>query len=164
MRKRTIHKAAAALTALALVASYIDQVKLIAPDYNFDLSVMNPPVLIGLLIGAMLPFVFAALTMESVGRAAQSIVVEVRRQFKSIPGLMEGKAEPDYRSCVDLCTKSALHEMVLPAILAIVVPVIVGLLMGVVGVTGMLAGATVSGFVLAIMMSNSGGAWDNAKK
>lgn len=154
----------AALTALALIASYIDQVKLIAPDYNFDLSVMNPPVLIGLLIGAMLPFVFAALTMESVGRAAQSIVVEVRRQFKSIPGLMEGKAEPDYRSCVDLCTKSALHEMVLPAILAIVVPVIVGLLMGVVGVTGMLAGATVSGFVLAIMMSNSGGAWDNAKK
>ena len=154
----------AALTALALVASYIDQVKLIAPDYNFDLSVMNPPVLIGLLIGAMLPFVFAALTMESVGRAAQSIVVEVRRQFKSIPGLMDGKAEPDYRSCVDLCTKSALHEMVLPAILAIVVPVIVGLLMGVVGVTGMLAGATVSGFVLAIMMSNSGGAWDNAKK
>ena len=135
-----------------------------AADYNFDLSVMNPPVLIGLLIGAMLPFVFAALTMESVGRAAQSIVVEVRRQFKSIPGLMEGKAEPDYRSCVDLCTKSALHEMVLPAILAIVVPVIVGLLMGVVGVTGMLAGATVSGFVLAIMMSNSGGAWDNAKK
>lgn len=154
----------AALTALALVASYIDQVKLAVPDYNFDLSVMNPPVLIGLLIGAMLPFVFAALTMESVGRAAQSIVVEVRRQFKSIPGLMEGKSEPDYRSCVDLCTKSALHEMVLPAVLAIVVPVIVGLLMGVVGVTGMLAGATVSGFVLAIMMSNSGGAWDNSKK
>ena len=154
----------AALTALALVASYIDQVRLIAPDYNFDLSILNPPVLIGLLIGAMLPFVFAALTMESVGRAAQSIVVEVRRQFKSIPGLMEGKAEPDYRSCVDLCTKSALHEMVLPSILAIVVPVVVGLLMGVVGVTGMLAGATASGFVLAIMMSNSGGAWDNAKK
>ena len=154
----------AALTALALVASYIDQVRLIAPDYNFDLSILNPPVLIGLLIGAMLPFVFAALTMESVGRAAQSIVVEVRRQFKSIPGLMEGKAEPDYRSCVDLCTKSALHEMVLPSILAIVVPVVVGLLMGVVGVTGMLAGATASGFVLAIMMSSSGGAWDNAKK
>ena len=154
----------AALTALALVASYIDQVRLIAPDYNFDLSILNPPVLIGLLIGAMLPFVFAALTMESVGRAAQSIVVEVRRQFKSIPGLMEGKAEPDYRSCVDLCTKSALHEMVLPSILAIVVPVVVGLLMGVVGVTGMLAGTTASGFVLAIMMSNSGGAWDNAKK
>ena len=154
----------AALTALALVASYIDQVRLIAPDYNFDLSILNPPVLIGLLIGAMLPFVFAALTMESVGCAAQSIVVEVRRQFKSIPGLMEGKAEPDYRSCVDLCTKSALHEMVLPSILAIVVPVVVGLLMGVVGVTGMLAGATASGFVLAIMMSNSGGAWDNAKK
>lgn len=154
----------AALTALALVASYIDQVKLIAPDYNFDLSVMNPPVLIGLLIGAMLPFVFAALTMESVGRSAQSIVVEVRRQFKSIPGLMEGKGDPDYRSCVDLCTKSALHEMVLPSVLAIVVPVVVGLILGVIGVTGMLAGATVSGFVLAIMMSNAGGAWDNAKK
>ena len=154
----------AALTALALVASYIDQIKLLKPGYNFDLSVMNPPVLIGLLIGAMLPFVFAALTMESVGRSAQSIVVEVRRQFKSIPGLMEGHAEPDYRSCVDLCTKSALHEMVMPSVLAIVVPVVVGLILGVVGVTGMLAGATVSGFVLAIMMSNAGGAWDNAKK
>ena len=111
----------------------------------------------------MLPFVFAALTMESVGRAAQSIVVEVRRQFKSIPGLMEGSGAGT-RSCVDLCTKSALHEMVLPSILAIVVPVVVGLLMGAVcRVTGMLA-APLPGFVLAIMMSNSGRRWDNVKK
>ncbi len=154
----------AALTALALVASYIDQVKLMAPNATYDISIMNPPVLIGLMIGAMLPFIFAALTMESVGRAAQSIVVEVRRQFKTIAGIMEGTAEPDYASCVDLCTKSALHEMVAPAVLSIVVPIIVGLILGVPGVTGMLAGATASGFVLAVMMSNSGGAWDNAKK
>ena len=154
----------AALTALALVASYIDQVRVINPDLQMDLSVLNPPVLIGVITGAMLPFIFAALTMESVGRAAQSIVVEVRRQFKTIAGLMEGKAEPDYESCVDLCTKSALHEMIAPAVLAIVVPVVLGLILGVPGVTGMLGGATASGFVLAVMMSNSGGAWDNAKK
>lgn len=154
----------AALTALALVASYIEQVKLIRPDLNLDLSMLNPPVLIGLLVGSMLPFIFAAMTMESVGRAAQSIVLEVRRQFKAIPGLMEGTAEPDYASCVDLCTKSAQKEMIAPSVLAIVVPVVVGLLLGVGGVTGMLGGATASGFVLAIMMSNSGGAWDNAKK
>ena len=154
----------AALTALALVASYIDQVKLMAPDKVYDISIMNPPVLIGLMIGAMLPFIFAALTMESVGRAAQSIVVEVRRQFKTIVGIMEGTAEPDYASCVDLCTKSALHEMVAPSVLAIIVPIVVGLILGVPGVTGMLAGATASGFVLAVMMSNAGGAWDNAKK
>ena len=154
----------AALTALALVASYIDQVRVINPDLQMDLSILNPPVLIGVIVGAMLPFIFAALTMESVGRAAQSIVVEVRRQFKTIAGLMEGKAEPDYESCVDLCTKSALHEMIAPAVLAIVVPVVLGLILGVPGVTGMLGGATASGFVLAVMMSNSGGAWDNAKK
>lgn len=154
----------AALTALALVASYIDQVKLIDPNFVLKMDIMNPPVLIGLMVGAMLPFIFAALTMESVGRAAQSIVVEVRRQFKTIKGLMEGTAEADYHSCVDLCTKSALHEMIAPAILAIVVPIVVGLVLGVSGVTGMLAGATASGFVLAVMMSNSGGAWDNAKK
>ena len=154
----------AALTALALVASFIDQVKLIAPNFDFDLSIMNPPVLIGVMVGAMLPFLFSAFTMESVGRAAQSIVVEVRRQFKTIPGLMEGTGEPDYRSCVDLCTKSALHEMIIPAVLAIVVPVAVGIILGVSGVAGMLAGATASGFVLAAMMSNAGGAWDNAKK
>jgi len=154
----------AALTALALIASYIDQVHLMKPDFSFDLSIMNPPVLIGVMVGAMLPFIFAAFTMESVGRAAQSIVVEVRRQFKTIVGLMEGNAEPDYKSCVDLCTKSALHEMIVPAVLAIVVPIVLGMVLGVAGVTGMLAGATASGFVLAVMMSNAGGAWDNAKK
>jgi len=154
----------AALTALALLVSYIDQVKLTAPDYQLDLSLTNPPVLVGLLIGAMLPFIFAAMTMESVGRAAQSIVVEVRRQFKEIAGLMEGTAEADYKSCVDLCTKSAQKEMVAPALVGIIVPIVVGLVFGVNGVVGMLGGATASGFVLAIMMANAGGAWDNAKK
>ncbi len=156
----------AALTALALMASYIDKVNGIEGGAAkiANLSLMNPTVLIGLFIGACLPFVFAALTMESVGKAAQSIVVEVRRQFKEITGLMDGKADPDYASCVDLCTKSSLHEMILPTIIAIVVPVIVGLILGCTGVVGMLAGATASGFLMAIFMSNSGGAWDNAKK
>lgn len=156
----------AALTALALMASYIDKVHTIEGGAVkiANLSLMNPTVLIGLFIGACLPFVFAALTMESVGKAAQSVVLEVRRQFKEIAGLMEGKADPDYASCVDLCTKSSLHEMILPTVIAIVVPVVVGLVLGVTGVVGMLAGATVSGFLLAIFMSNSGGAWDNAKK
>ena len=104
------------------------------------------------------------MTMEAVGRAAQGIVFEVRRQFKEIKGLMEGKAEPDYASCVDICTKSAQKEMILPAVLAVVVPIVVGLILGVSGVAGMLAGATVTGFILAVMMANSGGAWDNAKK
>ena len=111
-----------------------------------------------------LPFIFAALTMESVGKAAQSIVVEVRRQFKEITGLMEGKAEADYTSCVDLCTKASLKEMVLPTIVAIVTPIVAGLILGYQGVVGLLAGATASGFLMAIFMSNSGGAWDNAKK
>lgn len=156
----------AALTALALMASYIDKVKTIdgGAEAIVDLSLMNPTVLIGLFVGACLPFVFAALTMESVGKAAQSVVLEVRRQFKEITGLMDGKADPDYASCVDLCTKSSLHEMVLPTIVAILVPVIVGLVLGCTGVVGMLAGATASGFLMAIFMSNSGGAWDNAKK
>ncbi len=154
----------AALTALALMASYIEQVEIIDPTYVFDLSIVNPTVLTGVFIGAVLPFVFAAMTMESVGRAAQAIVTEVRRQFKEITGLMEGKAEADYKACVDLCTQSAQKEIIKPAILAIVVPVVVGLVLGVDGVTGMLAGSTVCGFILAIMMANSGGAWDNAKK
>ncbi len=156
----------AALTALALMASYIDKVHTIEGGAAkiANLSLMNPTVLIGLFIGACLPFVFAALTMESVGKAAQSVVLEVRRQFKEIAGLMDGKADPDYASCVDLCTKSSLREMILPTVVAIVVPVLVGLVLGVTGVVGMLAGATVSGFLLAIFMSNSGGAWDNAKK
>lgn len=154
----------AALTALALMASYIEQVKVLDPTFVFDLSIVNPSVLTGVFIGAVLPFIFAAMTMESVGRAAQSIVTEVRRQFKEITGLMEGTAEADYKACVDLCTQSAQKEIVKPAILAIVVPVVVGLLLGVNAVTGMLAGSTVCGFILAIMMANSGGAWDNAKK
>ena len=156
----------AALTALALMASYKDKVVSILGQELPDgaLNIMNPCVLIGLFIGACLPFVFAALTMESVGKAAQSVVLEVRRQFKEITGLMEGKAEPDYASCVDLCTKSSLREMVLPTIVAIVVPVLVGIILGYAGVIGMLAGATASGFLIAIFMSNSGGAWDNAKK
>lgn len=153
----------AALTALALMASYIDKVKEVGGNVNgFDL--MNPTVLIGLFIGACLPFVFAALTMESVGKAAQSVVIEVRRQFKEIAGIMEGKADPDYAKCVDLCTKSSLREMILPTVVAVVTPVAVGLILGFTGVVGMLAGATASGFLLAIFMSNSGGAWDNAKK
>ena len=137
----------AALTALALIASYIAEIKILAPDFQFDLSITNPAVLVGLFVGGMLPFLFAALTMEAVGRAAQSIVVEVRRQFKEIVGLMDGKAEPDYASCVDICTRSAQKEMILPAVLAVIVPIVVGIFLGVNGVAGMLAGATVTGFI-----------------
>ena len=156
----------AALTALALMASYIDKVKSIegGAEKIANLSLMNPSVLIGLFVGACMTFVFAALTMESVGRAAQSVVKEVRRQFKEITGLMNGEADADYAKCVDLCTKSSLREMILPTVVAVVVPVIVGLILGVTGVVGMLAGVTVTGFLIAIFMSNSGGAWDNAKK
>ena len=158
----------AALTALALIAAYRDQVEIIVKkenlDFVFNLSILNPQVLIGLFIGGMVPFVFAALTMDAVGKAAQLIVVEVRRQFKEIIGLMEGKAEADYAQCVDICTKAAQREMILPALLAIIIPITVGLFLGVNGVAGLLAGATVTGFVLAVMMANSGGAWDNAKK
>jgi len=154
----------AALTALTLIAAYVQQVEQTAPRYDLDLSVTNPAVLIGLFIGAMTPFLFAALTMSAVGKAAQSIVVEVRRQFRSITGLMEGKAEPDYHSCVDLCTRSAQRLMLAPAIIAIIIPLVIGVFLGASGVVGLLAGTTVSGFVLAIMMANSGGAWDNAKK
>ena len=154
----------AALTALALIASYIEQIKVIKPGFVFNLEITSPPVLIGLFIGAMLPFIFAALTMDAVGRAATSVVVEVRRQFKEIKGLLTGDAQPNYARCVDLCTKSSLKEMIMPSILGVVSPIIVGLILGVNGVAGLLAGATVSGFVLAIMMANAGGAWDNAKK
>ena len=150
----------AALTALALIVSYTDKI----PAEKLQLTITNPAVLIGLFIGAMLPFLFSALTMQAVGRAAQKIVVEVRRQFREIKGLMDGKADADYETCVDICTKSSLKEMILPAALGIVSPIVVGLILGCNGVVGMLAGALVSGLVLAIMMANSGGAWDNAKK
>lgn len=155
----------AALTALALIAAYMDAVKLLDPSFSAgDLSILNPSVLVGTFIGGMLPFVFAALTMQAVGRAAQSIVNEVRRQFKEIPGIMEGTAKPDYAACVDLCTKAAQSEMILPAVITVLAPIVIGFILGVKGVTGMLAGSTVTGFALAVMMSNSGGAWDNAKK
>jgi len=152
----------AALTALALIAAYRDQIEIMGG--KIDLSMMNPKTLVGLLIGGMLPFVFCSLTMSAVGRAAGSIVIEVRRQFKEIVGIMEGKAKPDYARCVNIVTVAAQKEMILPSMLAIVSPIAVGILAGVDSVTGMLVGATVSGFVLAIMMANSGGAWDNAKK
>ncbi len=163
----------AALTALALIVAYVDEVKLksaaagianVFGEKGELLSLTNPNVLIGLFIGAMLPFLFAALTMSAVGRAATSIVVEVRRQFKEIVGLMDGKAEPDYEKCVDLCTRSAQKEMILPSLLAIAAPIATGLILGVCGVVGLLAGCTITGFVLAIMMAHAGGAWDNAKK
>ncbi len=154
----------AALTAMALIASYVDKIQTIDPQWVPDLSIMNPTVLTGLLLGACLPFVFSALTMKAVGRAAQSIVVEVRRQFREKAGIMEGAEKPDYASCVDLCTKASLKEMIVPALLAVIAPVAIGLVLGVNGVVGMLAGSTATGFLLAIFMSNSGGAWDNAKK
>ena len=179
----------AALTALALLASYIEEVKvgLLHLDQNeivlsngtvqtvsdanildfvdyFHISVMNPNVLIGVFIGAMMAFLFCGLTMNAVGRAAQSMVEEVRRQFREIKGILEGKATPDYARCVAISTKGAQHEMLLPSILAIVAPVVTGFIFGVAGVMGLLVGGLGAGFVLAIFMANSGGAWDNAKK
>ncbi len=154
----------AALTALALIASFMNEVQILKPDFVFALDILNPITLTGLFIGGMLPFLFSAMTMNAVGRAAQGIVVEVRRQFREIVGLMEGKAEPDYARCVDICTRSAQKEMILPSLTAIIFPVAVGLILGPYAVAAMLAGATVTGFILAIMMANSGGTWDNAKK
>ena len=153
----------ASLTALALLVSYVDIVQTKTPE-TLDLSLTNPLVLVGLFIGAMLTFVFSAFTMSAVQKAAQSIVVEVRRQFREIPGIMEYQADPDYASCVGLCTKGALHEMVAPALLAIIVPIATGLILGPLGVVGLLGGVSVTGFAMAVFMSNAGGAWDNAKK
>ena len=153
----------ASLTALALLVSYVNIVQENTDEIlNFTLT--SPTVLVGLFTGAMLTFVFTAETMNAVQKAAQSIVVEVRRQFKEIPGIMEYKAEPDYASCVGLCTKGALREMVSPAVLAIVVPIVTGLILGPTGVVGLLGGVSVTGFAMAVFMSNAGGAWDNAKK
>ncbi|MBU0549675.1 MAG: sodium-translocating pyrophosphatase [Candidatus Omnitrophica bacterium] len=152
----------AALTALALIAAYHQQ--LILMGANPDLSLLNPNVLVGLFIGAMLPFLFSSMTIQAVGRAAGSIIVEVRRQFTEIVGLMEGKVKPDYARCVGIATSAAQKEMIMPSLTAIIAPIAVGILIGVEAVVGLLAGATVSGFALAIMMANSGGAWDNAKK
>ena len=148
----------AVLTALALVAAYVSAAKI----ENLDL--LNPTMLPGILIGAMMPYLFSALTMTAVSKAAYAIVMEVRRQFRDIPGLMEGTAEPDYASCVGISTEGALREMIFPGMLAVVVPLLTGFVLGKEALAGLLIGTTTSGFLLAVMMANAGGAWDNAKK
>lgn len=181
----------AALTALALLASYVEEVKIAMvhavkqgahyvdvagnvfnpatatmPDFMnfFQVNLMNPKVLVGAFIGAMAAFLFCGLTMGAVGRAAQSMVEEVRRQFRDIAGILEGKATPDYGRCVEISTRSAQREMIFPSLLAIAIPIVVGLLLGVAGVLGLLVGGLAAGFTLAVFMANAGGAWDNAKK
>ena len=174
----------AALTALALLASYVEEIKIALVRVGQDLpngvesakatlvdfmeaynvNLMNPVVLVGVFIGAMMAFVFCGMTMNAVGRAAQKMVEEVRRQFSTIKGILEGNAEPDYERCVAISTKGAQHEMLVPSILAILVPIATGLILGVPGVLGLLIGGLATGFVLAVFMANAGGAWDNAKK
>ena len=174
----------AALTALALLASYVEEIKIALirtgealpngveaakatlVDFMeaYNVNLMNPIVLVGIFIGSMMAFLFCGLTMNAVGRAAQKMVEEVRRQFKTIKGILEGKADPDYARCVAISTKGAQQEMLLPSILAIVVPIATGLVLGVAGVLGLLIGGLATGFVLAVFMANAGGAWDNAKK
>lgn len=171
----------AALTALALLASYIEEIKeaiarvgkmdILAQiqdipsfmDY-FQVNLMNPKVIVGVFIGAMAAFLFSGITMGAVGRAAQTMVEEVRRQFREIAGILEGKATPDYGRCVEISTRSAQREMILPSLLAIIIPIVVGLVLGVAGVLGLLVGGLSAGFTLAVFMANAGGAWDNAKK
>ncbi|WP_454052067.1 sodium-translocating pyrophosphatase [Clostridium sp. Marseille-Q7071] len=148
----------AALTSLALFASFAEASELI------EINILNPVTLVGVLVGVMLPFLFSALTMESVGKAANDMVKEVRRQFKEIDGIMEGKNTPEYSKCVEISTHAALREMILPGVLAIVVPILTGFLFGVEALGGLLSGAVASGVLMAIMMANAGGAWDNAKK
>ena len=174
----------AALTALALLASYVEEIKIALVRVGeslpngveaakaslidfmeaYNVNLMNPVVLVGVFIGAMMAFVFCGMTMNAVGRAAQKMVEEVRRQFSTIKGILEGTAEPDYERCVAISTKGAQHEMLVPSILAIVVPILTGVLLGVPGVLGLLIGGLATGFVMAVFMANSGGAWDNAKK
>ena len=178
----------AALTALALLASYIEEVKIAMhrsgdiivnlageeidainatiPDFMnyFQVNLMNPRVLVGAFIGAMAAFLFCGLTMEAVGRAAQKMVEEVRRQFREIKGILEGTGTPDYGSCVGISTRAAQHEMIVPSLLAIAIPIVVGCVLGIAGVLGLLVGGLSSGFTLAVFMANAGGAWDNAKK
>jgi K(+)-stimulated pyrophosphate-energized sodium pump len=148
----------AALTALALFTSYAKVVQL------EEINILEPTVIVGLFIGGMLPFVFSAMTMNSVGKAAKEMIEEVRRQFREIPGILEGETEPEYNKCVEISTKAALHEMVLPGVLAVLSPLVMGFLLGPAALGGMLVGALVTGVLLAIFMSNAGGAWDNAKK
>jgi K(+)-stimulated pyrophosphate-energized sodium pump len=152
----------AALTVLALIAAYRSQILMFMQE--IDLRITNPQVIIGLFIGAMMPFAFCSQTIKAVGRAAGLIVLEVRRQFKEIEGLLEGKARPDYAGAVRICTTAAQKEMVIPSLMAVIVPVLIGILLGPNGVIGLLVGALISGFAVALMMANSGGAWDNAKK
>ena len=153
----------ASLTALALLVSYVDIVQSKTEEV-LDLALTNPLMLVGMFIGTLLTFLFSSLTMNGVERAAQSIVLEVRRQFKEIQGIMDYQADPEYARCVALCTRGALHEMIAPALIAVAVPIVTGLILGPVGVVGMLGGVSVSGFAMAVFMSNAGGAWDNAKK
>ena len=148
----------AALTALALFVSYAEAVKLT------EISILEPRVIIGMLIGGMLPFLFSAFTMQSVGKAAFQMIEEVRRQFRTIPGVMEGTAKPDYKKCVEISTTAALKEMLVPGIMAVAAPLIVGILLGTSALGGLLAGSLITGVLMAIFMSNAGGAWDNAKK
>ena len=148
----------AALTAMALFMSYADAVKLSA------INILSQTTIIGLLIGGMLPFLFSAFTMESVSKAAYKMIEEVRRQFHTNPGILAGTVRPDYKTCVSISTQAALHEMIVPGIMAVAVPIVVGVLFGTEAVGGMLAGSLVSGVLMAIFMSNAGGAWDNAKK
>lgn len=152
----------AALTALALIAAYEE--KIVLEGGEMVLNLMDPLVLVGLFIGAMMPYMFSALTMRAVGRAAGMVVMEVRRQFREIAGIMEGTGKPDYARCVDMVASASLKEMVMPAIVAMVTPLVIGILLGINAVGGLLIGATASGFILAIMMANAGGSWDNAKK
>lgn len=152
----------AMLTTLALISAFREKVVLSGGD--IELNLMNPIVLVGLFLGAVMPYLFSSLAIKAVGRSAGMIVFEVRRQFKEIVGLMEGKAKPNYARCVDIVTQASLKEMVAPSMVAIVMPILVGLLLGVNGIGGFLVGAMASGFLLAVLMSNSGGAWDNAKK
>jgi K(+)-stimulated pyrophosphate-energized sodium pump len=152
----------AALTALALIAAFKEKVSLEGGSLALDL--MDPKVLTGLFLGTTMPYVFSALTMSAVGRSAGKVVIEVRRQFRDIAGIMEGKGKPDYARCVDIVAAAALREMRLPAILAVLAPIVTGLILGINSLGGFLVGATASGFIVAIMMANSGGAWDNAKK
>lgn len=152
----------AVLTALALMAAYVEAVRVNNPGMTLDL--LDTAMLPGILIGAVLPYVFSALTMTAVGKAAYEIVLEVRRQFREIPGLMEGTGRPDYKTCVGISAQSALREMVLPGAIAVIAPLLVGYVLGAEALAGMLVGSIVSGFMLAVMMANAGGAWDNAKK
>ena len=161
----------AALTALALLAAYSVSAGLIQigddgrlVEGSLGINLLQPPVLVGLIIGAMLPFIFSALTMQAVGRAAQGIVDEVRRQFREIPGLMEGEARPDSARCVDISTRGALREMILPGVLAVLAPIATGFILGEAALGGLLIGSVAAGFMLAVMMASAGGAWDNAKK